>query len=514
MSSLQESVVNVSAKRRDVQKSRRSVVDRFLELMCSVRFGVVLLIALGILCMIGMLIMQQNVDGFERYFAELTPAQKLVYGKLGFFDIYHVWYFNALLALLSINIILSSIDRFPKAWKFIARPNVVVPVRWLREQKASAEARLDVPAEEAAARIGSAMRRCGWKRVRTGTRGGRTFVFGESGVWNRLGAYAVHVGLLVIFLGGFMTGQMGSTGNVPLGPGESTSLMYETTVELDRTSQVTKQLPFEIVGTDIQQKLIKKDGPINAMNTIDWITRFKIRDETGEHDAMVQMNRPFDYRGYRFFQASFVPVGRARTITINAVPAGGGEAQAVTIPRDGSATLADGTVINFKEFRGAFSIGQEDPNEDTSTYPNPGAILQVVPAGGGSAETAYAFGPEMTAMPVAKKPVAGYTFELVDFEKVGDQHVLSVQRDPGATVVYVGFVILCVTLAAVFFFSHQRVWAAIEPSADGTSRIVFGGHTNRNHNPFEERFRSFVDKLTASGPGSEVSSAEIPASRS
>ena len=48
--------------------------------------------------------------------------------------------------------------------------------------------------------------------------------------------------------------------------------------------------------------------------------------------------------------------------------------------------------------------------------------------------------------------------------------MLSVQRDPGATVVYVGFVLLFLTLVAVFFFSHQRVWAAIEPA--GTDRLM------------------------------------------
>ena len=52
------------------------------------------------------------------------------------------------------------------------------------------------------------------------------------------------------------------------------------------------------------------------------------------------MNRPFDYRGYRFFQASFTPIGRARNITVKAKPANGGDVQEVTIPRDGSAVLA------------------------------------------------------------------------------------------------------------------------------------------------------------------------------
>ena len=120
------------------RKRGESVVSKFLRLVCSVRLGVVLLCLLGLACLIGMLIMQQNVDGFENYYAALTPSQRLLYGKLGFFNIYHAWYFNALLCMLSLNIILASIDRFPKTWKFVSKPQVVVPLRWLSDQKHSA----------------------------------------------------------------------------------------------------------------------------------------------------------------------------------------------------------------------------------------------------------------------------------------------------------------------------------------------------------------------------------------
>src|SRR5688572_21239173 len=106
-----------------------SILSRVLRLACSVRLGVTLLCLLGLACLIGMLIMQQNVDGFENYYAALTPAQRLLYGRLGFFNIYHVWYFNALLCLLSLNIILASIDRFPKTWKFVSKPQIIVPMR-------------------------------------------------------------------------------------------------------------------------------------------------------------------------------------------------------------------------------------------------------------------------------------------------------------------------------------------------------------------------------------------------
>ena len=101
MATLEESVSH-AASTEVPARAENSLLNRMLKLFCSVRLGVALLIALGLACLIGMLVMQQNVDGFDRYFAELTPSQRLVYGYLGFFDIYHAWYFNALLAVLSL----------------------------------------------------------------------------------------------------------------------------------------------------------------------------------------------------------------------------------------------------------------------------------------------------------------------------------------------------------------------------------------------------------------------------
>jgi len=136
MSTIEENVI--AQRMAAPARKGESVLSKFLRLLCSVRFGVTLLCLLALACFLGMVIMQQNVDGFENYYAALTPAQKLVYGKLGLFDIYHSWYFNTLLCVLSLNIVLSSVDRFPKTWIYISRPQVAVPVRWLMDQKQTA----------------------------------------------------------------------------------------------------------------------------------------------------------------------------------------------------------------------------------------------------------------------------------------------------------------------------------------------------------------------------------------
>ncbi|HEY0079029.1 MAG TPA: cytochrome c biogenesis protein ResB [Pyrinomonadaceae bacterium] len=488
-------------------------IQKMLDYLSSVRFGVSLLVLLVIACMIGMLIMQVNVDGFENYYAELTPSQKLLYGSLNFFDIYHSRYFNFLLLILSLNIVLASIDRFPKAWTFISRKKLDASAHWLRGQEQHASLRLEAESRSALAeRISEAFRGAGLKPVVT-EKNGKSFVFGERGVWNRLGAYAVHVALLTIFAGGFLTAQFSRVGQMPLKPGMSANEMSEVVFRIDGTTgefaptRASAELPFEVVCTDIQQQLIRKEGPITADNTLDWLTRIKIKDETGERDALVHMNRPYDYRGYRFFQASFQSLGQARQITLSVTPEQGGTPLRLTIKRDGEATLPDGTRIAFQAFFPDFVLGARGPDTASDEYNKPAAMLSVTPSSGGAPERVFALSSELLKnAPVAGKAVAGYKFRLEDFEKVPLAHVLSIQKDPGANVVYLGFLLLALTLAYVFFVSHQRVWALVEERGAAQFDVTLGGNTNRNHLGFEDRFKRLVSAIK--GEPSEAAASE------
>src|SRR6476661_10325 len=221
MSTIEENIIDTPVRVRSERSVIGTTLTRLLKLLCSVRFGVTLLCLLALACFLGMIIMQQSVDGFENYYAALTPAQRLVYDKLDLFDIYHSWYFNTLLCVLSLNIILASNDRFPKTWIFVSKPQTTVPTRWLIDQKDGVEFETDGLFYNVPATAENLLKESGWKRTRIAEKNGRTYVFAESGVWNRFGAYAVHVGLLTIFIGGFLTAQLGNTGNLPLSPGES-----------------------------------------------------------------------------------------------------------------------------------------------------------------------------------------------------------------------------------------------------------------------------------------------------
>jgi cytochrome c biogenesis protein len=240
------------------------------------------------------------------------------------------------------------------------------------------------------------------------------------------------------------------------------------------------------------------------MNTIDWLSFIKIKDSerATEVEALVHLNTPFDYRGYRFFQSSFQPRGNARQITVSFDPEGSGAARQFTIDRHGATDVEGLGQVSFVNFYPDFSMHQGKPATASADYNNPAAELKIVTPDGQVRRT-FAFNAHMMEQhPAAagtregKAPIAGGEFFLLkDFEKVATSHTMTVQYDPGRTPVYVGFLLLTVALSAVFFFSHQRVWAVVEP-ARNHSRVHFGGNVNRNRPAFEGRFNSIVNSVT------------------
>ena len=516
MSTAQETFKQPAARRKATP-----FLNQSLDFVSSVKFGVFQLCVLVVLSMIGMLIVQQNVQGFDAYYVSLTPSEKMVFGQLGFFDIYHSWYFNVLLLLLSLNIVLASIDRFPTAWKYVVEPKVTATRDWLSNQKSSTTITSSFSDEtETVNRIRKVFARHGYKSQATQAQtmeygvdeSGRkdfsvintkntTIVFGQAGRFNRLGAYIVHVFLLTLFLGHFVALQTGFDADVRMIPGAVTDEIQLIQFDLDKKEKFNVKLPFTMECTDIQQRLIDENGSIDVNNTLDWRTELKIDDpDYGQIIADVSLNKPFSYRGYRFFQAQTIPVGHGRIINLELTPAKGGEVVRASVKRNGSTELPDGTRIEYSEFMPDFTFGADgSPDTRSGEYNNPVAILNVTPPGGERTRV-FAFAQKLADNAPVGAAKAGYKWRLTEFEKTPFAHVLSIKYDPfdAAFVAwYIGGFGLVGALAYVFFFSHRRLWAHLEKDDDGNLKILIAADANRNEIALKDKFNKIVDDLKA-----------------
>lgn len=493
--------------RASVGSGPANFLDKLVKLLSSVRFGVIQLCILVFLSVVGMVVMQQDVDGFEAWFAGLTPSEKILGSNLLIFDIYYSWYFNAILLLLSLNIILASIDHFPGAWTYISKKKVTFspigltgqPVHTVIEANAASESELT-------AEVKAAFEEQGLK-TRVTEKNGMQHVFGERGAWNRLGAYGVHVFLLTLFLGHFIALQTGFDADVRMLPG----LVSNQIQIIERIADPEKGLiverynaepPFTIVCTDIQQKLRDPNGPIEINNTIDWSTTLRIEDPIyGVTDAVVALNKPFAYRGYRFFQASAITQGNARTMDLEITPEAGGESTKMTLQRNGEFTLPDGTKVKHQAFFPDFFINSQGiPDTRSDQYNNAAVLLEVTAPGTAEPRNAYAFANKLPdGIPIGA-PVAGYKWRLISYEKSPLAHVLSIKYDPwyGHIIAwYIGGFGVMIMLTLIYFFSHRRIWGVVEKTGEGKFKIHLGGNTNRNHFKFEDQFKNITTELEA-----------------
>lgn len=475
------------------------ILNRILDFLSSVKFGVVLLVILVLFSLVGMLIIQQNVNGFDAYYASLTPAEKLVYGSLRLFDIYHSWYFEFLLLVLSLNIVLASIDHFPSAWSFISRPKLDASRKWLLGQKQSSIVEMHGENDRTVVEnVSQVFKRHGFKTHVTEKKG-KLFVFGESGRWNRLGAYIVHIALLTLFIGHFCSLQFGFDADIRMMPGQTTNEIQLIEFNLDQQERYAVGLPFTITCTDIQQKLIDPKGSIEIINTLDWRTQIRIDDpEYGAVVADVSLNKPFEYRGYRFFQASAITLGSARNMTLELTPQNDGGSLTINLARNGSTTLPDGTKVDYEAFFPDFTFNSEGkPDTRSAAYNNPAVVLNVTTPSSEKSRV-YAFAGNVSDKIPVGAPKAGYKWRLKEFEKSPLAHVLSIKYDPfNAAFVawYIGGFGLIGALCFVFFVSHRRIWALIDKKAENHFEVVMGGNTNRNEQGFEDKFKNLIQNL-------------------
>lgn len=475
------------------------IVNRSLDAISSVRVGVVTLCILVVLSMAGMLIVQQNVQGFDAWYVSLTPAEKLVFGSLGLFDVYHSWYYLFALLFLSLNIILASIDRFPSSWSYIAKPKVKGSRGWLLGRRDNQIIHVGAASAKATANsIEELFKANGLKTTRT-TEGENTYIFGQRGQINRLGAYVVHVFLLTLFLGHFVSLTTGFDADVRMIPGGVTDEIQLIQYDLDKKEKFNVKLPFSIECTDIQQRLIDSNGSIDVSNTLDWRTQMKISDpEYGDQIADVSMNRPVSYRGYRFFQAQTIPVGNAREIALELTPQSGGETTSVKISRNGNEILPDGTRVEYADFMPDFTFGADgQPDTRSGEYNNPVAILNVTPPQGERVRV-FAFAQRLADNIPVGAPKAGYKWRLTGFEKSPLAHVLSIKYDPFEAAFiawYIGGFGLIGALCFVFFISHRRVWAQVSEDDEGKTEVVLAGEANRNHAAFSDKFNKIADAI-------------------
>lgn len=452
--------------------SKKSMSQSIWDFFCSLKLTMFTLITLAVISIIGTVIPQGAPP--TEYLQSISQNKLKLYKSLDFFDMYHSWWFILLLSLLSLNLIACSVKRLPGIWKTITRP-----IRVMDEgvEKSLSNLTSIITSGDAVTlrdRVAAVVKAEFAEPVITES-DGAFHLFAEKTPWSRLAVYAVHLSVLVIFIGAIIGSLFGFKGFVNIPEGESVGkVMSRSDKEID--------LGFALRCEQFSVAHYSNGAPKEFKSIITVLENGRpVPDYT---NVRVIVNDPLTYKGITFYQSSY---GNAGDYFFTASDLSGKDGITFKVDRNSSVTLPDGSSMHIIE-----------ETDDVSKFvPNlSGPAVQVEihdPQGGAEKVIVYANHPELNIQH-AKEHNGGLVLQYKGANKKMYTG-LQVAKDPGVWVVWVGCILMMVGIYAAFFMSHRRIWVRVN---NGT--VTIGGNSSKNQGGFQLFMEQLVIKLNKQLP--------------
>ncbi len=465
-------------------------LDRAWKALASVKFTILLLAALLLLSIPGTLILQyniSNVDPGAQYDFDFWNWGR----RLQLFTSYHSFWYVGLMALLSMNLVACSVERWPAMWRFA----VAKPVAWSKEtfarqpEEFRAEWRTRQSADEAlAAVLGAA--KGPFREPVVLEQGESGFqVFWQTGRWSRVANVLVHTSLLVVFLGAILSSLYGFEGaaNIPEGEAVDTFLIFKEGKASGLLPAPGGLVNERLLGFRVQaERFDVKFYPDFPGRPSDFVSRLNVI-ERGKvvHSREIRVNDPMDYRNFVFYQASYGRLGdfRVRSRLVEKA-----NRSAAHLPMVGTI----GEVLDTKDRAPKLVAMQAHPN-----LQNLGPAVQFAEVQGEKV-TGKPFWVLQHYPQFDWQRDAPYTILIDD---VRELHFTGLQigYDPGAPIYWLGcFGMLLGTFYALFV-QHKKYYLRFEKG-----RVDFAGSIHRLPLGFVAQVEAWKTKLMTATDGKPV----------
>jgi len=449
------------------------------QTLSSIKTGVVLLITVVVLSAAGTIVLQRPATEADEMQRAYSPQVLRFLDAIGLTDVFHAWWFITLMLLVSLSIVAASIERFPNAWRYFARP-YKYPDKNFRRALATQKS-IPIPDEESGLVAAErALHDIGFKAERV-VQSDHFALFADRNRISEMAVYIVHASLLLIFFGGIVDALWGWRGFLTLTPGQQASII--------EVRDGTKKFLAFAVRCDGAGQENYSDGTPKKW----WSQLAVVQGGRDLQKKQIVVNDPLVYGGIRFYQSSYGPTDKIDKLIISAMAATGvGEKKELALPVGGSAPLDVDTTVTLAEFFPDYVIEDGQVYNRSNSVENPAAHFVVTSRNSGKSIN-YWLPPLEGRAENAQSP---YLFEALDL-KVGYFTGLEVSHEPGQWAVWTGVVLMGIGLTIVFYLAHTRFWAVPVPDANGKLTLWIGGTANRNREAFEERFRILAEKIEA-----------------
>lgn len=516
-------------------RKKKNIVDRVWDVFISIKLAIVLFALIALTSIVGTILEQQaeperNIKILSGLLGDsLAPSVYGVLDAMGFVDMYHSWWFVALLMLFAVNLMICSLDRFPAIWKLVREPVKPLSEENMGRMPIKRELTLKGKPDKVKETV---LKVTGYKFSEANEAGGLQ-LYRERGRHSRLGVLITHMSIILILIGAIVGIFFGFRGSINIPEGATYAFAFTKTGPLgnqganERNSiiqallnsngdvpraaftlgmgegQLTarmRRLGIEPLGFGVRVDDFEVSFYGNSDMPKDYQSTLTVID--GGKDVLtktIEVNDPLKYKGITLYQSSYGLSGGSDVEFILRVTSRSGVSETKRVHL-GEKFLIPGTGIEASvgDWSPALSFDENGrPMTYAQTMNNPSAMLEinegVAPPGGQSVRNKWI----MKRFSDTWLLEGGHIVELMDVW--GAQYTgLQVRRDPGVWIVYLGCITLSLGLYVAFFINHRRLWIRLSPEKSGT-RVTIAGAANKNREAYERKIDRIFSLLREGG---------------
>jgi len=521
----------------ETKKKEKGFVDKLWDSLASVKLAIIIFALIGLTSMIGTII-EQNGDPNSnmRILAKVVgldaaPATYELFVKMGFMDMYKSWWFNGLLALFAVNLIICSIDRFPPRWRMVKKKIQPLKETQFKTFPIKREFQLKGTAEDAKAQVLKGIGKLGFKKPGTGEEDGHWQAYAQRQVYSRIGVYITHLSIIVIMVGALIGFFFGFKGYLNIPEGQTYSVAFARKNVTDAQYQERNKL-LETLGQNKGNSAqaaralgVSEERYLDRLKFLGVeLMDFYLKNETFEVSfygqtyqakeystlltvfennkpvvqKRIEVNTPLKHKGYTFYQSSYGPMEDTslhKYIFNLITPSGTNKKVEVKLKEtfevpDTELTLSIERFLHTAQFD---SNGQGFPDSRDSVIMANQAVQVKIAKG-----DKYFLKWVLKRYPKTWEITDGVRMEFVDVwgaEYTG----LQVRRDPGVWIVYLGCLIMGIGLYFAFFMSHRRIWISVAPSGRDSHKVTLAASAHKGREGLERNIDQTITLLTEGG---------------
>jgi cytochrome c biogenesis protein len=463
-------------------KEKKDIFETVWDFLASVKLAIALLIMLSLSSIVGTIVEQnaepaQNIKLLAKFFGDSSaPSVYNVFAKLGFMDMYDSWWFLGLLAMFGINLIVCSLERFPKTWKVVQAVQRPMSENRLKSLNIKKELELKTTLNAAKDGFFNALTASKYQ-VLEETGDGSVQLYTQKGRYARIAVYVVHLSIILIFAGAIIGSVFGFKGYLNIPEGSVSDVAFESPTERIPLGFSVKcnwyeTLYYEGIDApkDFRSELVVIENGKEVMKKI------------------IEVNDPLTYKGITFFQSNYGMMPNTVGSFILDITPNKGQKKTVWL-RFGDTFEVPGTGIKGTIMDYSPALTRDRTTGSLVTYSenmvNPAVAIKFEESG----REPYV-GWILQRYPDTGVLDGGHSVILKDYWGV-EYTGLSVAKDPGVWLIYLASIIMSVGLYICFFISHKKIWVNIAGAGKSVS-ITVGASTNRNSLALEQEIERLV----------------------